>query len=247
MEHPPKNCIAQYKLLFYLSWIVLYFIFPAWRFEQIYISFTGETIQAPFAPVRILMTYFFVSAVLLNYFFKSLSVNKPLIINFPKWSELVINNFGLVLVCCSAAVLHLAINSPVKTGAAVYSIWIYNFISRYWQNLFNLPIQFPIWLFIFLVVLFFKQKGKLNLISRHVSLWYSLYKSNYLIKLLFMAVLFFIFIMYSRHLPYYHWRDHLYITGYPPLGTLLYLIVYLTFGTGNVSIAPVLVQFSFYI
>ncbi|RJO59930.1 hypothetical protein C4544_07310, partial [candidate division WS5 bacterium] len=32
-----------------------------------------------------------------------------------------------------------------------------------------------------------------------------------------------------------------------PLGTLLYLIVYLTFGTGNVSIAPVLVQFSFYI
>ena len=48
-------------------------------------------------------------------------------------------------------------------------------------------------------------------------------------------------------IPYYHWRDQLFITGYPPLGTLLYLIIFSLFGTENIFLPSIIVQFAFYI
>lgn len=247
LKETSSNYIDQYKFLFYLTWIILYFIFPAWRFSQIYISFTGDIIQAPFPPKLILLTYFFVSAFLLNFYFKSLFADGSLIIHSPKWSELVKNNLWIVLVCGTAAFLHIMFPSPVNTGAAAYSLWIYNFIVKYWHRLFDFSIQYFLWLFLFIMVLIVKQERLFHFILSLINSWHSLYKSNFIIKFVSIASLVGIFILYSRLLPGYHWQDHLYITGYPPLGTLLHLIIYLLFGTGDVSLAPGIVQFTFYI
>lgn len=244
MKELPKNYISQYKLLFYLSWIVLYFIFPAWRFPQIYISFADTLIGVPFGP-RIVgyFVYFLIAAYLLDYCFKDLSIDAPLIKHSNGWVEFLKQNLLLVLVCCIAAVLHIFLSSPPLVGNAAYSLWIYHFMNSHWHKLLDFPIQYSIWLIIFLLVLILKRRRIVDYISSS----YSTYRSNKLMKLLLMVFVFGVFYAYTQLIPDYSIWDHLFITGEPPLGTVLHLIIYLLFGAGNIYLAPVIVQFSFYI
>jgi hypothetical protein len=57
-----------------------------------------------------------------------------------------------------------------------------------------------------------------------------------------------IFLTYARLLPYYSGQDHyVYVAGYPPLGTFLYLVAHLLFGIKFPYVGPSLIQLSFYI
>jgi hypothetical protein len=247
MKEASKNYISQYKLLFYLSWIALYFIFPAWRFPQIYISFTNELIEVSYSKKIVgFLAYFFISAYLLNFFLKSIFIDKPLFTHSANWSKLVKENLWLILICCVAAVLHI-FSYSLAVGTAAYALWIYNFITSHWNKLLGFPIQYPVWISLFILIFILKQKKTVNFLSSCLNSGYSLYKSSNTVKLIFIVFITGIFISYTKLIPYYSFWDHLFITGEAPLGTVLYLIIYLLFGTGNILIAPVVVQFTFYI
>ncbi len=249
MKKVSKNYINQYKLLFYFSWIALYFIFPLWRFPNLSIPITKDIINVS-NPLKVfgLLTYFFISAYFLNSHFKTLFVDKPLIIHSHNWSECSKKNLWLVLVCCIATVLHLHIISYYYGLSHGHALWVYNSINSYWHKLFDFPIQYPFWLFLFFLVLIVKQNKLMNIISSYLNSAYSVYKSNNVIKLLFMVFIVGLFILYTRLLPYYSWQDQVRLSAYPPILNILNLIVYFSVGTTTTGfLSPVIIQFAFYI
>jgi len=248
MKEDQKNYIGQYKLLFYLSWIILYFIFPSWRFYHIYISFTDELIRLPFPSEIVLLTYFFAAAYVLSFCFKSLVVDGPPIAPSNNLTKYIKNNLWLFVVCSIAVVLHALTYLPVYAPTIKYSLWIYNFITYHWHRLFHFPVRYPLWLFLFILMLVIKQKKLSAFISSCLNAACALYRSNFFTKLLFMVTLAGIFLAYTRLLPNYSGQDHyVYVAGYPPLGTFLYMVVHLLFGIKYPYLGPSLIQLSFYI
>lgn len=249
MKETSKNFINQYKVLFFSSWIVIYFILPSWNFPQIYISFANKLINVSYWPkIFGYLTYFFIAASLLNLYFKTLFVVKPLISYSTNWSEHVKNNLWLALICCITVVLHIFYYSPPLLGSASYSLWIYNFINTHWNKMINFPIQYPVWISFFILIFTLRHKKTVNFLSNLSASGYSLYKSSHVVKLIFIVFITGLFILYTKIIPSYSFWDHIaYVAGEAPVGTVLHLIIYLLFGTGNILIAPVVVQFSFYI
>lgn len=252
MNKASKNHIDQYKLLFYLSWIVIYFIFPEWYFSQIYISFADKLIDVRFWPKTIgFLAYFFISAFILNSYFKTLFVDKPVFDNFNRWSEVLRDNVWFTIVCCISVVLHiftvpLHVVSP-HTVIDRMALWIYQFITNYWYTLCDVPIQYPAWLFLLFFILILTQKKLVNFISGLLSSMYTDYKSRNSLKPLYITVMVAIFFAYMKLIPGYSWQDHLFITSEAPVGTILYLIGYSLFGTEPIYFVPLIVQLAFYV
>jgi hypothetical protein len=192
------------------------------------------------------LVYFFLAAGILSLFLRSIFIPKPLFEHSANVVGYLRNNSGLVLVCIVAAALHLFGHSFL-IGISAYSLWIYNFLNHYWHRLFSFPIQYLVWASLIILFFIYKQNKVVNFIRGCSHSASSLYHSSYIFKISSIVVISGIFVLYTKLIPSYSFWDHLYITGEPPLGTMLSLIVYLLFGAANKLIAPVIVQFSFYL
>ncbi len=249
-----NNYSNQYKLLFYLTWIILYFIFPTWRFSQINVLYAGEFIQSPIKGQYILLTYFFFAAIYLHFCLKILFVTRPLRVHFNNLFEDIRNNVWFAIVCFISTALHIyskslygvitAHSKPHKTALKVYDIMIYN-----WNKLSDFPIQVPVWFIVISLILIIMRKQLSGYIADKLSSLSSLYNSNYFMKYFSILLMVVAFLVYAELFPYYSWQDHAIIMnhGYPPLGTLLQLGIYLLFGTGYLFLPSLIVQFTFYI
>ena len=248
MKEASRNYIYQYKFFLYLSWTVLYFIFPAWRVPQIYISFTNEVIDIPYWHFTLgFFSYFIIAAVILNFSLKTLIVDKPLFVRSNGWFNALKNNALLTALCCTAVFLHIFTFEHIWGETVKHSSWIYNFLNSHWHRRFDLPVQYPAWLLLISLIGIFTQEKIVNQMSGLFNSGYSVYRSSRLVKFLFMVFLACAFLFYTKIVPPYSWRDHLTISGYPPLGTLLYLILYFLFGIKKIFLAPTIVQLAFYV
>ncbi len=251
-----KNCNTQYKVLFCFSWIVLYFIFPSWI--SLHTIFLGKSLINVSYPVARalaifgLTLYFSISVYLINRYFNNIIVNKHLIIRINDWPKCIKDNLWLIAVCCLSAVLHIYPLSLVlvTTGGGelpyLYQpLKIYDVLNSYWHGLFNVPVQYLFWSIIVLIILLTKQNKLINTVSNYITAWFSKYKSNNVIKLFFITLMFSIFCLYSYLFPYYSRVESVQLVRYPPVSKLIYLINYFAFGVS--FIGPRIIQLILYL
>ncbi len=147
-----KSYINQFKLIFFLSWIFLYLIFPAWALP---ISVTART-SVFFG----LIIFFLISATIINRWVNVLPVNKPFIILPKDIVAHIKNNLWLFVICCVGAALHIySITLPIlimgdETLHLQGGLLIYDYIDSRWHRIF----QIAFWTFIVLVWLILKVK-----------------------------------------------------------------------------------------
>lgn len=254
MIQKTKNYIFQYKVLFNLSWICLYLIFPAWINSHIF--FTSKfPVSEPFARSLVILAftiYFSISAFLINRYFNTLTVGKPVIIKINDWSKHIKNNIWLFILCCLSVVLHIYPLSLVfitmgggETTYLEQVLWIYDSLNSYWHRLFDFPPQYLFWSVIILIILAIKQKRMISFISNYIRDRFSLYESSNLRTLLYISTLFVIFSMYSYLFPFYYSYEQLHLLRYPPVYKFIYLISY--YATGFSYTGPRIVQLILYI
>jgi hypothetical protein len=250
-----KNYVTQYKVLFYLSWIALYFFFPSWISLHTKFHERG-LLNANYPLARALVIfgfilYFSISAYLVNRYFNALTINKPVIIKINDWFSCIKGNFGLAAICCLSAVLHIYPLSEILVIAGGGEIphinqplQIYDVLNSYWHRLFNIPVQYLFWSIIVLLILMLKQKKMINSLSEHISSWFYKYESNNLVQIFFMSIMLSFFYMYFSLVPYYSWDESLLLLREPPVSKFLYLINYFAFGVSYIG--PRIVQLIFY-
>ena len=118
---------AQYKLLFLLSWVTLYLIFPSWALP-ISVHLRAVVFSA-------LIVYFCISAFFMNRWCNALIVNKPVIVRTIDIGKEVKDNLLLIAVCFIALALHIyPIFYPIliigdETLHLQGGLWIYEFID----------------------------------------------------------------------------------------------------------------------
>lgn len=234
-----NTCITNYKLNFFLPWIVLYLIFPAaWALPVSVISrfyiFSG------------LLIYLSVSVYFVNRWFNSLHINAPFIMWPKAFSEHVRNNSGLVCVCSIAALLNIIyLFSPISMfgDEALHlqgGLWIYYYIGSYLHKYFQ---------FIFLVLLIailltvrIKPVRKLfiNCLNTELQGW-GLNKPVSFIFILVTIILLIAYFYLLRNLPYNPFLSPM----YPPAPKILYLISYYLSGINTAG--PRIMQLIFYL
>lgn len=237
-----NNYITQFKVLFCLSWAVLYLFFPAWRIPGRDFAFADN-----FAITK-LMVYFTVSAYLLNRYFSFLTVGKPIIIKNIEWFKYIKNNAWLVLICSLSVVLHIhTFSFLINLGEMPFlrqTFWMYDFMNGHWRQFFDFPIQYFFWGLIIFFVLLVKQKKMINFMSNHINKGFSVYGSNNLTKAFYIIIIFGFFNLYAYLFPYYSWNEAMQILRYPPVSRFLYLITYSVSGVSDAG--PRTVQLIFY-
>lgn len=222
-----------------MSWIFLYCFFPIWRFVHLE-SLPLDNTRRLF----ITAIYLIISLFLINRFFNSFTIEKPLVIRVTNWFEHIKNNAGLVIVCFLSLLLHikpLSLDMIVTGGGEipyVWSItWIYDFINKYWHRLFDFPIEYLYWLLIVVSILLVKQKNMINSIRNY-------FKDHKLSRYGLIAFIIMFFFTYSYYFP--NFDQHKYeMVRYPPVSRYLYLISFFTFGISY--IIPRILQFILYI
>jgi len=247
-----KSYNSQYKILFCLSWIILYLIFPVWISKHSIFTNRFPDISYPIARSLVILgfiMYFSVSAYLMNILFNSLTIEKPFIIKINDWFKHIKNNLWLVIVCYLSVVLHIHTFSYVTILGELpflrQTYWIYDILNKYWYKLFNFPLQYFFWLLLFLTFLIIKQKKMINFIINYTGKMFSQYKSSNMMKFLLILFMFYFFSAYSNIFPYHNYYESLQLIRYPPLSSFLYLIIYFAFGTSHLG--PRILQFIFYI
>jgi len=250
------NNIAHYKILFFLSWISLYLVYPTWislhSIVQVKIfPSLDDTLARSFVILGFLI-YFSVSAYVISRYIDKLNADKPSIIKVKDWPQHFKDNLGLVIVCCLSVLLHIYTISSVVVatwgGEVPYlrqTVWMYDALNRYWHGFINFPMQYFFWLFIVLVILIIKQKKMLSYVANYINDRPSIYKSKNLIKIFSFFSICILFNMYSYLFPYYSWSESLPLLRYPPVSRILYLTTYSLFGTSHIG--PRIVQLFFYI
>lgn len=235
-----KTYSSEYKAFFYLSWIGFYIIYPAWALP---ISTTKR-----FFVFSGLVLYFSISAYLVTFFLKGLSVDKPLFISFKGWSTHIRNNLWLFVLCSIAVILHIyPITFPILIDGDEAShlqggLGLYVYTNNYWQNFFDFPIQYIIWALtgtiLFLIPIY--QRNIRNIVN-NLNTKFSRYESS--VKFFPVFLIFGVFIAYFfllRDLPY-----HKLLVREPPVAKLLYLISYLFLGISQIG--PRILQIIFYV
>ena len=249
-----ENHILQYKVVFYLSWILLYLFFPSWiSLHSIFEAKGIPGLSYPFARVLVIMAftiYFSVSAYLMNSIFNALVVDKPVVVKLHGWRTHIKNNVWLVIACGIALVLHVhAISLPmVITGETVHlqnSLLIYSFLNTQWHRLINVPIQCVFWSLVVLIFFIIRQLKAKGLKSSNMRDRFEAFQSNNSINLLFVLLVFGFFSIYSYFFPYYSFQESMHLLRYPPVSRYINLIVYLAFGYSQT--ASRIVQLIFYI
>jgi len=207
----------------------------------------GLNISYPFARVLVisgLITYFLISAYVMNRWFSSIIVKNPVIIKINNWHEKIRSNPWLAAVCFISFVLHIPSLLSVEIGYLRQGLWLYDKSNLYWSKLFHFPIQYFFWMGVALVAIIIK-KNMFSSAVNYINTEILPDKSGNIKKPLIMFCLFFLFIIYSSRFPYYNHWEALEVTRYPPLSYILYLITYYAFGVTH--IAPRIVQMLFYI
>ncbi len=251
-----KNYITQYKALFYLTWISLYLIFPSWiSLHSVILDRGFPDIDYSLARSLVILgmlIYFSISAYLMNRYFNTLIVDKLFIIKIKDWPKHIKSNLWIVIVCCLSVLLHIYPLSfvlvTVGGGEVPYihqPLQIYDSLNSYWYSLFDIPVQYLFWSIIALLILLTKQKKIIDFTSNYISKWISLYKTNNLVKLFYVIIMFSLFSLYSYLYPYYTWNESLQLLRYPPVSKILYLINYYAFGISYIG--PRIVQLILYI
>ncbi|MBI5741735.1 MAG: glycosyltransferase family 39 protein [Nitrospirae bacterium] len=243
-----KNYAFQYTVLFSLSWLCLYFIFPAWISSHSSFSSKGLSISGPFARTLVISgftIYFSVSALLISRYFNALTVDKPVIIRNNDWFENIRGNLWLFIVCCLSLILHVREFSFIELGYITQGLWLYDFSNKYWHGLFGFPVQYGFWsLIMVLLVLLIKKRRTIDSIADYVHAKLVVYRSENPAKLLLILGLFSIFSLYSYLFPY-SWDDSVKLLREPPVSHYLYLVTYYLFGVSQMG--PRIVQLIFYI
>jgi hypothetical protein len=244
-----KNYIGQYKLMFFVSWIGLYFIFPSWINLHAKLHTWGFPVNnnqlARTIAILLLTGYFSVSSYLVNRYFDCLRVDKPLFIRINNWSGHIKGNLWLVIFCVLSVVLHIYTLSLVQVSYLTQGLWMYDFSSKYLSRLFDIPIQYFFWSFMVLLILMIRNKKLISVISNFLSEKSSILKSKNSSKVLFIFFIFSFFSLYSYLFPYYSWEESLVLLRFPPVSHYLYLISYYAFGVSHVG--PKIVQLMFYV
>lgn len=231
----------QYKVLFSLSWIILYLVFPVWRFPNNH----GDQFT-----INIFIVYFTISAYLMNRYFNFFVVDKPVFIKINNWVKHVIDNLWLVIICFISLLLHIYFNhftSVIAMGEEQFlsqTFWIYDFLNMHWHKLLDFPIQYFFWSLIVMIIFLVKQKKTINYMSNFTKAKFSIYKSVKLARPLGVFIIFGLFNLYAYLFPYYSPQESI-ILRYPPVSRVIYLITYTAFGVSETG--PRIVQFIFYI
>ncbi len=229
-----SNYINQYKLLFGLSWIILYLVFPAWTLPI--------SVTARFLLFSGLMIFFSISAFFMHLWFNALPVDRPLIIYPEDFSRHLKNHAGLLILCSIAALLHISpLSSPIYLigDEALFlqgGLWIYDYFGSFWHNF----MRYAFWAFWVFIISFFIVTGKRNKKSGG---WLSSHKSRISTDAFFMlstASLLLVYFVLLSDLPH----DSL-MVRYPPVQKLLYLVSYFVVGINYIG--PRLIQLIFYI
>lgn len=250
MAQKRENYILQYKVLFLASWIILYLIFPAWISSHSVFTDRVPNMSYPLARSLVMLgfiTYFAISAYLMNIFLNSLTIDKPLIIKIHNWDRYIKDNIGLVFICCISLALHLFTLFSVVVvaggGEIPYirqTLFIYDSLNSFLNGLFNIPVTYFFWSMAALLILLLKQKKKSSFISDYTKTLLSADKTVNLKKVLFIFSMFIFFNFYSRLFPYYSWDESLTLLRYPPVSKFLYIISYSGFGVSHIG--PRIVQ-----
>ncbi len=238
-----RTSIAQYKLIFCLSWFVLFIIYPSWA---LHISYSAR-----FIVFSGLIIYFTMSAYVMNQWVNDFEIKGPLIIYPKEWRKNIKNNLLFFAISCTAVVLHLfTISYPVvifgETLHLTGTSSLYTYIDMYWHTLFDFPIQYAFWSLTLLLIVLLKQKKLLNSAATVLASKLSGHKSNNLMKFLFISLVVSLLVMYFRLIPYFHdWVISITLVRYPPVSRVLYIASYLFFGDGHIG--PRLIQLLFYV
>jgi hypothetical protein len=181
-------------------------------------------------------------------------VKNPMRIHFNNSFEYVKNHMWFIMLCCAAVVLHIYSKSlsqiiTAHSKAHKASLRSYDIMMYYWDKLFDFPVQVPVWLFIISLIFIIIWNRRSGYIGEKLSFLYGLFTSNYYMKTLFIIFVVAAFLIYSKIFPYISLEDQnaIKFSNYPPLGTLLQLGVYVLFSSDYVFLAPLIVQFTFYI
>lgn len=228
-----KSYINQYKLLFLLSWIVLYLVFPAWALP---ISATARTLVF-FG----LIIIFIISAKIMDKWFNAITVDKPIII-LPNIVLQIKNNLWLFVICCIGAALHIYfISLPILNmgDEPIHlqgGLLIYDYIDSRWHRIF----QIASWTFIALVGLILKiKKTGVSIFNR--SGGFSEETTKNLLGFVFVVI--FLLTAYFFLLRNIHYEQLL--TRYPPVSKILYFLAYSAFGVSHIF--PRIIQLIFHI
>ncbi len=248
MVQKTNNYIYQYKFLFYLSWICLYLVFPAWISRHT--IFQGNdliNLSDPFARSFVilgLITFFSISAYIINRIFSTLIIDKPVIIKSNDWFQHIKDNIWLVIVCCLSVVLQIYPLSIVEVGYVNQGVWLYDLSSNFWHRFFDFPIQYGFWSGIILVFLIVKKTNAIDSLSKCLSEKSSICKSNILLNLICLISLFGFISLYSFFYPY-SGGEVSQVLRYPPVSKLFNLFTYYGFGVSHIG--PRIVQLIFYL
>ncbi len=219
-----NNHIRQYKFLFAFSWILFYLIFPTWALP---ISVTARA-----AVFFGFILFFSISAYIMNNWFFTLPVDKPIIIPPKNVTAHIKNNALLFSICCVAVILHIyPIFLPIliigdEVLHLLAGLWLYKHIDVGWHSFF----QILFWTIIILGFIVGRtKKGKEFCLK--VSNYVSELVSNNSLKLLFilLSVLVAYFILF-RNIPYYPQ-----FIRYPHVVKIFYHIVYSALGITHVG------------
>ncbi len=229
--------ITQYKILFLLSWVIFYLIFPAWALP---ISVTARALV-----FSGFILYFCISAWVMNRWFDALTIDKPVIVRPINITEHIKNNLWLVIVCFIAVILHIyPIFLPIliigdETLHLQNGLLIYEYIDSSRHVFF----QIAFWVFIVLIVIISKVKWGDNSVMEKVKKGIFKYTSNNLFKynFIFLFIIFlFLYFFLLRNLAY-----TLTIVRYPPVSKFLYFFAYSAFGINHIF--PRTIQLIFYL
>jgi hypothetical protein len=253
-SHNSNNYYKQYRLLFLVTWIVLYFIFPAWRFPQIFVAVTGDLFHPPIGGQYILLIFFFFGAIYLHYCLKKFNVSRPLPLHGHNILKYLGNNVGFVMICGVAVALQIyskSLSGVITAHSKGHrsALRIYEILINYWHKVFDIPVQVLVWAIIIAILIIIIWKKPLGYIRDRLSSLSSLYTSHHVVKVIVAIFMVAAFYSYTEYFPYLTLNDQvvIMISGYPPVGTVLQLSMYILFGSGSLFLAPLLVQFLFYI
>jgi hypothetical protein len=220
--------LKNYYKIFYLTWILLYLIYPAWALPvsagNRFLIFSG------------LLLYFSISAYFLSKLFNNIAVNEPFIKKPEDITQYLKENIWLLILCLATIAFHIyPLISPIFNlgDEAIHlqgGLWVYDFLGKSWHTSLKIII---IGLIIIFLILNMKKHLKETLLRK---------KENISPKLSFLILICFLYLYFFllRNIHY-----DLMLVRYPPVSKFLYLSSYLIFGLTHIG--PRIVQLSLYL
>jgi hypothetical protein len=223
-----NSYVNQYKSAFYLSWILLYLIYPSWAL-----------------PVDTVVRFFVFSGFLLcftlsKYFvgrlLNNLNINEPFLYKPPNIVSKLKDDKWLFFVCLVATIPHIyLLTSPIfQLGDEALhlqgGLWVYDYLGRVWHK--SLRIIFWILLVGFFIGIL--RRDLVELFLKNIKRM----PEKFLVFVFLGSI--FLYFIFFRNIAY-----DLLLIRYPPTSKILYLFSYLIFGITHIG--PRLIQLSFYL